>query len=377
MLRAELLAAVGAGRTVDHFVGHLATGDAVSSDAVAKWRAFRDIGVPGELYTADPGEHHRSIAQPLARHNPARSALLVFHYSVWSETAAYVASLVDTPVLFVYHNVTPTGWFEGVNPQAERDTRDGRARLGEFASRSPFAVADSAYSRQELDERGFPATGVVPLLVDLRWLSSRPPRSRSSRDSTTTFLSVGRIAPNKCHEDTIKIFCHYHRAIDARSRLRIVGQTVVGPYRDWLDRQVRRLGLTDAVTFTGKISDEALATEYAGADAYICMSEHEGFCAPILEAMHAGIPVLAFAATAVPDTMGNGGVLLLRKDPAVGAEALHLLVTNPALRQRIVEKGRQRVEEFSPALVRRQIFAAALKALELDRARRASAAHPR
>jgi glycosyltransferase involved in cell wall biosynthesis len=278
-----------------------------------------------------------------------------------------VRTLRDRPVLFVYHNITPTRWFEGVHKQAEDDTRLGRERLPGFAAQSPHAVAMSEYSRQELEEVGFASTGVVPLMIDFGYLD-RPARAVEQRldDGYVNVLSVSRLAPNKCHEDTIKLFYHYKRQIEPRSRLILVGAPTVGAYRVWLERLVRRLGLDPHVVLTGHVSDEELAAYHRGAHAFVSMSEHEGFGAAMLASMYVGVPVLAFDATAVPHVVGDAAVLLERKAHAVAAEALALLVrADSPLRRRMVARGHERVEAFLPDRVRDQLIGAIGRALDL------------
>jgi glycosyltransferase involved in cell wall biosynthesis len=292
--------------------------------------------------------------------------LIVFHYSVWSEAAEYVHTRTDCPVLLVYHNVTPPRWFAGVHAEAEADTRLGRERLPRFIPRSPFAVADSEYNRQELAEAGYGETDVVPIMVDFGPLDRKPPRrlvELYGSDGYVNVLCVGRIAPNKCHEDTIKLFYHYKRQINPRARLLMVGRPVVGPYNSWLTWLIKRLGLDPHVLQLGHVADEELAGLYRVADAYVTMSEHEGFCVPLLEAMHAGVPTLGFDSTAIPYTMGDAGVLLRKKDPAVGGELLHQIVSDTALRRRLVAKGRERVKEFAPDRTRDRLLQAVGRAL--------------
>lgn len=356
------------GTTVSHVVGHLTYGDAVSFDAHNKWRTLRALGVPGELYCGVADDHYRRIALPISAHRPAADELIVFHYSVWSEAAAYVRSRAAAPVLFVYHNVTPTRWFEGVHTQAEEDTRLGRERLPSFVDRAPHAVAMSEYSRLELEAVGFRSTGVVPLMIDFSYLDGGATRVRQRLDDGyATVLSVSRLAPNKCHEDTIKLFYHYKRQINPRSRLVLVGATVVGSYRVWLERLVRRLGLEPHVELTGHVSDEELAAYHRGSHAYVSMSEHEGFGASLLASMYVGVPVLAFDSTAIPDTVGDAGILLRRKDHAVAAEALDLLIRpDSAVRARLIARGREHVRAFLPDRVGERFVAAVARALELS-----------
>ena len=354
------------GTTVSHFCGHLTYGDAVSFDAVNKWRALRNLGVAGDLYASVRDDHHKRLARPVEEHAPRPDELIVFHYSTWSAAAEYVLGLPNARVLLVYHNVTPTRWFAGVHAGAERDTRLGRERLPGFLPITPHAVAMSEYSRRELAEIGFADTGVLPLLIDFSRLDRPTPRVvQKLDDGYVNVLSLSRMAPNKCHEDTIKLFYHYKRQVNPRSRLLLVGGTVVGGYRLWLERLVRRLGLDPHVLFPGHVTDEDMAAYFRSAHAYVCMSEHEGFGNPVLEAMYCGVPVLAFDSTAVPFTMGDAGVLLRRKEHSAGAEALRLLVEDTPLRRRMVEKGRARVAEFAPDRTRDRLVAAVGRALGL------------
>jgi glycosyltransferase involved in cell wall biosynthesis len=197
----------------------------------------------------------------------------------------------------------------------------------------------------------------------------RPTRGLAERleDGYTNVLSVSRLAPNKCHEDTIKLFYHYKRQINPRSRLILCGAPTVPAYRIWLERLVKRLGLDPHVLFPGHAPNEDVAAYYRAADAFVSMSEHEGFGASLLASMYVGVPVLAFASTAVPDVVGDAAVLVERKEHAVAAEALALLVDRRSpLRARMVEKGHARVELFAPERVRDQIarFRTALSGLE-------------
>jgi glycosyltransferase involved in cell wall biosynthesis len=167
------------------------------------------------------------------------------------------------------------------------------------------------------------------------------------------------VVPNKRIEDVIRALAHY-RQIEPRARLYCVGaHDSRGAYQAGLEWLIRRLGLADAVEFTGQVPAAARGAYYRGCRALVTMSEHEGFCAPVVEAMHLGLPVVGFAATATPETMGDAGVLVLRKHPGVVAEALDQLVRDTPLRRRLVEKGRARVAAFAPQLIEAR-FAEAL-----------------
>jgi glycosyltransferase involved in cell wall biosynthesis len=367
MLRSPLEPLGGRGTVVTHVAGHLVYGDAVSNDARAKWDLLREVGVPGNLYAAVRDSHFQGLAQPLEAHRAAADELIVFHYSGWSPAAEYVLGLPRARLLLVWHNITPSEWFAGLNQQAERDTRIGRERLADFLPKSAYAVADSEYSRRELAGLGFPETAVVPILIDFDSHGARLSRAPARpRNDEVRVLTVGRLAPNKRVEDTIALFRHYNLAVNPRSRLTVLGPPIEGAYPAWVRELPRRLGIGSSVEFTGHVSDDDVARHYAWSDAYVTMSEHEGFCVPPLEAMAVGMPVLAFDSTAVPFTVGDAAVLMRRKDPAVGAELLDQLVRDTPLRRRLVAKGRERVQEFARDRTRDHFLAAIDRALALS-----------
>ena len=106
------------------------------------------------------------------------------------------------------------------------------------------------------------------------------------------------------------------------------------------------LGLLDHVVFAGGVSQAELCTYYRLASAYLCLSEHEGFCVPLLEAMHFEVPVIAYAATGVPGTMGEAGLLVQEKDFPAIAELTHRAVHDPAVRAAVVAGQRARLRAF-------------------------------
>jgi glycosyltransferase involved in cell wall biosynthesis len=183
-------------------------------------------------------------------------------------------------------------------------------------------------------------------MIDPRPLEEEPNPVvlRMFDDAKTNFLFVGRCIPNKRIEDVIKVFCYYQRFIDPNSRLLLVGETHgFERYFDSLVRLVDDLALEDVV-FTGHVDTDDLAAYYRVADLFLSMSEHEGFCAPLLEAFRFGLPVMAFDAGAVAETLSGAGVLVQEKSFDRIAEMAHLLVHDESLRERVVA-GQNRVLE--------------------------------
>ena len=146
--------------------------------------------------------------------------------------------------------------------------------------------------------------------------SRRPALERHLDDDFVNFLFVGRIAPNKKIEDHIRLAEHYKRYVDAYYRFIFVGRTDAVPrYYSTIRALIAQYQLlNERFIFTGPVPDEDLAVYYRKAAVYVSLSEHEGFCVPLVEAMAAGVPVLAYAAAAVPETLGGAGVQFAPKD---------------------------------------------------------------
>ena len=225
-----------------------------------------------------------------------------------------------------YHNVTPASFFAPYDPALFRLAALARQELATLVGRVDLALGVSEYNRQELEALGFAPTGVLPLAVDT--VAHHPAASdgrRSSEildDEFVNFLFVGRIAPNKKIEDHIRLAEHYKRYVDAFYRFIFVGRYDAVPryYATIRALMAEYRLLNERFVFTGPVPDEELAVYYRHAAVYISLSEHEGFCAPLLEAMAADVPVLAYAAAAVPETLGGAGVQFAPKDLEYAAE---------------------------------------------------------
>ena len=214
-------------------------------------------------------------------------------------------------------------------------------------------MGDSEYNRLELAELGFRRTGVLPLLLDLSALDGEPDSvvMRRFDDDRPTWLFVGRVVPNKRFEDILRTFAYFQRYIDHTARLVIVGEyRTFAPYYDALQHLVGRLGL-DEVHFVGHVTPAELNSYYRLADAFVCMSEHEGFCVPLFEAIHRDLPVVAFAAAAIPYSTGEGVLLVSDKNPAYVAELVGYVLSDDGLRRRLIARQRAALELVDRDLV--------------------------
>jgi glycosyltransferase involved in cell wall biosynthesis len=262
-------------------------------------------------------------------------------------------------MVLVYHNITPPEYFIDVHPVLVQQCYLGRRELAMYASRCDLALGDSEYNRQELEAAGFPRTDVLPVVPDFSHLSGPADygSARAFDDNWVNLLFVGRMIPNKKIDDLIRWFTAYKRWFSQRVRLLLVGSSGgFERYTASLLQLIDHLGIPD-VHLLGHVSNEELVACYEVADVFVCASEHEGFCVPIVEAFHMGVPVVAYAATAVPATMDGGGVLLETKDPLTAAAVIHEVATNEALQDRLIASqdaalARLAARDFAGTLLR-------------------------
>ncbi len=275
---------------------------------------------------------------------------VVLHYSLGSPLNRYFCSLEGVRKVMIYHNITPAKWFAPINSRVARDIEAGIADLPMVCRAADLVLADSEFNKQELSKFDIVAKVLeLPLDPD-RWdvVANRGIADLLSPQNVREILHVGRIAPNKCIEDIIKTFYFYHHYIEKNSRLWIVGIDIdTELYSFALKRLVYDCGLDGAVTFTGAVADEELRSFYEGSDVYLCMSEHEGFCLPVIEALHYELPVIAYNAGALPKTLGGGAILVNEKKFAHIAELVHEVIDNQSLRGSLISAGKERVGQLS------------------------------
>ena len=336
-------------------------GDAIGDSARRVRDLLRAMGHESELYALTIDDDLRHDVRPFADPAATRGQLTIFHYALPSPMTEAFAALGSGRVL-QYHNVTPASYFAPYDPALFRLAALGRDELATLAGRVDLALGDSEYNRQELEALGFGRTGVFPIAVDTSRVTQparRPALDTILDDGLVNFLFVGRIAPNKKIEDIIRLAEFYKRYVDAYYRFIFVGRVDVVPrYYSMIRALMTEFRfLNDRFIFTGPISDEELAVYYRHAAVYISMSEHEGFCVPLVEAMAADVPVLAYAAAAVPDTLGGAGVQFAPKDLEYAAELLGALAFDDGLRARVIAGQRRRLVDFGDARVTRELTA--------------------
>jgi glycosyltransferase involved in cell wall biosynthesis len=216
-----------------------------------------------------------------------------------------------------------------------------------------LGICDSGFNALDLASRGAPATTVVPILLDVRDFEDEPDPAtvdalaRARRGGGSQWLFVGGIAPHKAQHRLVQALAAYRRTYDPEARLSLVGRAISPAYHGALRLLVDSLGLDDVVDLPGWVSHEQLAAYYRAADVYLSLSEHEGFCVPLLEAMYHGVPVIAWARGAVPETLGDGGLLLDEDAAHVVAASVSQVLSDHAARAALVAAGRARLDAFA------------------------------
>lgn len=335
---------------VHQFVPALIPRDATGSHTLLLRQAFRDAGWRSEIFTEATHDELLAESLPFTAYPPQaeRGDVLVYQFATSSAVADFLLGRPETLVLD-YHNVTRPELLVGWDPEAARRSAEALRQLAVLAPRAALGLAVSAYNEADLRSAGCRCTAVVPVLVDLERLAAEPDpgavaRLGAAKDAGgTDWLFVGRVVPSKAQHDLVKALWAYRRLYDRRARLHLVGSTPSRRYLMALRRFVDDLGLVGAVRFAGEVSDAQLAAYYAAADVYVSASCHEGFGIPLLEAMRAGVPVVALAAAAVPATVGTAGLVVDRAEPSHLAAAVHRVLADPALRDRLAAAGRRQV----------------------------------
>jgi L-malate glycosyltransferase len=345
---------------VHQVLATLGYGDAIGHEVLGIQRVLRAGGYESEIFveTADPRLEHLTIDYRELVGAVTPSDLLIHHFSIGSR-ASRTAYALPGRMALVYHNITPPEYFIGIHKDLVKLCFRGRRELTAYIARCELALGDSDYNRTELDTLGFRATGILPVVPGFTHLDGPPNPFMAAEfdDGWTNVMFVGRVIPNKKFEDLIRAFHAYRTRHNPRSRLLLVGSySGFERYLAMLQALVAALGTPD-VHFLGHVSNEELSALYDVADLFLCASEHEGFCVPIVEAFYKQIPVLAYAATAVPATMDGGGVLYDTKDAFEIARLMEAVLDDERLLEAIVESQdasleRLRKRDFDGTLLR-------------------------
>ena len=340
---------------IDQWVPALHRGDAIGDSARLMPDAFRSWGHTADVYALELDADLEGDGRRFSEWTPGGADdLVILHFALPSQLSAAFREHRGRRVL-LHHNITPPECFAGWDDEMVRICRIGREELASLAAIADLGLADSEYNRRELEALGARRTGVLPIYLDFSRYREppNPVLRRMLSDGLTNLLFVGRLAPNKRPDDLIRLASYWKRYISPEVRLVLVGKLPRRRgYFDALQAFAYEEGLTPAeVVFTGHVAHDDLLACYAAARVFVSLSEHEGFGVPLVESMLMRVPVLAYAVTAVPFTLGDAGVQISEKRLAEAAELAHVLASDEALRASVLAGQDRRLAAFAPAAV--------------------------
>ncbi|HET9732495.1 MAG TPA: glycosyltransferase family 4 protein [Acidimicrobiales bacterium] len=354
---------------VHQFIPSFSPRDAIGPHARRVQGVLRRMGLESEIYVDEAWPELAHSCRKYDTYRGRAGEVLLYQASTGSRLAPWLTAR-DQPLFVNYHNVTPPDSLERWEPWLADEVADGRRQIEKLAPATSFAISDSSYNHHEVETWGYRAGTVAPLLVDFEALDAAPDPTTSAwlqrlREKGPNLVFIGRIVPNKAQHHLVKALAAYHRLYGPGATLHLVGGVSSPRYLNAVRRLVAELGLVESVDVAGMVSDAEKAAYLSQADAFVCLSDHEGFCAPLLEAMHHDVPVIGFNAAAVPETLAGGGLILGSRDPLTVAAAVRRVVTDGNARAVMVEAGRRRVADFALPVTEARFAEAVTAGLDL------------
>ncbi len=340
---------------IHQFLTGATDGDAITDQAFLIRRWLREAGYESNIYAWHVHPSVETEVRPMSAYRPPhRGSRGIYHHSIGSDVPPYLSDH-GFRLLLIYHNITPPEYFATVDPFRAWLARLGIEQLALLRPLADLALADSGYNAADLTRAGFARTAVLPICLQAERYElspdSMPPGG--TNEARPRLLFIGRLAPNKRQEDLVKLlFCL--RRIRPDAHLTLIGDRWEVGYDRWVEKLAAELGVGGGLTLTGKVAQAEMVAHLKTADLYVSMSDHEGFGVPLAESMLLGLPVMAYGATAVPDTMGGAGLVFYRKEFEELAELADLVLGDEPLRRRLIARQRERVEAFLEPEVKRQ-----------------------
>ena len=336
----------------------LAFGDAVSNDALALEKVIQKMGYKTEIFAesidARLPKGSAKFVEKLPRLN--EKDIILYHLSTGTKLNYRLAQMHCRKVM-VYPNITPPQFFEEYSVKAAQLCQNGLEGASYLADKVDYCLAVSEYNKQDLIRMGYTCPiDVLPILIPFDDYAKTPSQQVIDRysDGYTNLIFTGRIAPNKRQEDVIRAFYDYKKFYNPKSRLILVGgHNGMERYYHRLKSYINALELEDVV-FPGHIKFDEILAYYKIADVFLCQSEHEGFCVPLVEAMYFDVPVVAYDSSAIAGTLGGGGFLLKDKNPVETAGVINRVVTDEALRTQIIKNQQARLADFDHKVIEAQ-----------------------
>ena len=331
-------------------------GDAIGNDTFALDRVLKKMGFRTQIYAESIGKRIPEGAVRLMTEweEPEKEDVILYHMAL---SFSHLSKIIDAGCrkIGIYHNITPEAFYEKYNRAAYELCRRGLRQVARLNDTFDYCLADSEFNRQDLLSYGYRCRiDVLPVLIPFQDYRQPPDRKivKKYKGRQTNILFVGRVVPNKKQEDVIAAFSLYKKYFDQRAKLILAGSfNRNDEYCRSLERYIQKLGLKKDVIIPGHIRFDEILAYYASADLFLCMSEHEGFCVPLVEAMLFRIPIIAYDSSAVGETLGGSGVLLEQKNDLETAALMDKVIRDQDLRRRMIRGQRERLRDFRPSRI--------------------------
>lgn len=322
---------------IDQVTPAMRYGNDISDAVLVLQKIIKDLGCESEIFSES--------MQLEEKEN------IIYHMFMGSQAAKTLADLKSKRKVLFYHGIMPPEYLE--NHPVQISLLGGREELKTLENQFALAFTTTNYLEQELHKAGYGKTLVLPPPVDLKKYDQEPDLQllKAYEDDYTNMLFVGQITPNKKLEDTISVFNYYHKKLNPKSRLFLVGSFSAHPgYCQKLLALIKELEIKN-VFLTGRVPIKKLLAYYRLSQAFLCMSEYEGFSIPLIEAMYLKVPIIAFDRAAVPEILGGAGYLINDKDVRETARLLDRIVNDRAIWEEIIGRQSERVTAFLPEKV--------------------------
>lgn len=349
---------------VHQFVESITPGDAISNHAIEIQHMMRSHGITSELYVHHATRDMEHIAYLFSEYESKDpETVLLFHYSIYSDAFRFFSMIPRVTKGMIFHNVTPPEYFPKGDPFRKSHIEAAYKQMWNFNEVFDFAIADSTYNKTVLRQHNFmKSITVIPPVINLdtkfgsyikKLKKNNKHRKPSRTKNRKKIICISQILHHKKQDDVIKVFDIYNRFFNRESDLYIIGGYYASDFYQHVEVLAKR---NTNVHLTGKISQEDLTSHLMTADCALYLSEHEGFAVPVVEAMYFGLPVIAYNAGAVAETMGSGGILIDSKDFFAIAEILNHLLETPSLAKEISTSQKEELTRFDHKLLESHIL---------------------
>ena len=344
-------------RRIVQFTPSIVYGDAVSNDIFAMHEVIESLNYRSEIYAYAIGKKLSATVKEIVNYVPKKTDVIIYHMSIGSEISQMVKELDVAKKIMVYHNITEARFLKNISAEIYSRCKEGREQLKELSQCMDASLSVSDYNGDELKRLGYKNVRTLPIILKMEDFKTTKPSAEiinKYNDGYANIVFVGRVAPNKKFEDVIKSFYLYNKYINAKSRLFLVGNPEgMSNYKNSLDYLIDELGVPNVIQ-TGKVPFPDILAYYRAAHLFLCMSEHEGFCVPLIESMLFDVPILAYESCAIPYTLGNSGVMVKEKDYTLIAETMNAILTDQKLKEELLKKQRERLAFFDGEKIKEQ-----------------------